>query len=76
MAQHNSTPRGVLNAPQPTVEWVSVQRGYSRDERRHGVRLPERMTNEAKAAVHAEASTATNTTHVRITPRRGRKVAR
>lgn len=37
MAHHNSTPVTVLNAPTVTTEHLSVQDGFNRRERRHGI---------------------------------------
>ena len=37
MAHHDSTPASVLNAPTITTELVSVQDGFNRQERRHGI---------------------------------------
>lgn len=58
MAHHNSTPASVLDAPTPSREVVSLQIGYSRAERRHGVYYPPTLSPELRDAIAAERTAA------------------
>ncbi|MGZ4519136.1 MAG: hypothetical protein ACXVXP_08380 [Mycobacteriaceae bacterium] len=55
MAHHNSTPRSILDAPVSQPAILSDQRGYSRQERRHGVFVPPGTTSEAATQARLEA---------------------
>lgn len=54
LCRNGQTPQSVLDAPRLRPLTISHQRGYSRQERRHGLR-PQVMSKDARDAAHAEA---------------------